>query len=105
MLKKSSNFLPEKLCALTLLEVDFKALHKINFNDRLIPFLEDLSKIPQEIIGEKISQADTHLALSKKLFQKYQTLRNYLLLRHALKLLTNILICILSFSLSTLECN
>ena len=49
------------------LEADFNGLYKINFNSRLIPLLGASSSTPQEIIGRRRSQADTHLALSKKL--------------------------------------
>ena len=67
MLEKSpENFLVEKLTVLLFLEEDFNALHKINFNVRLISSLETSTAIPQEIICDRRSQAATHLALSKK---------------------------------------
>ena len=66
MLEKNPvKFLVEKLWALLLLEADFNALHKINFNDRLMPSLELSSAILHEIIGGRISQATIHLALRK----------------------------------------
>ena len=56
MLEKSpGNLIVEKLRALLLLKADFNGLHKINFNGRLMPCLEDTSSIPQEIIGGRRS--------------------------------------------------
>ena len=60
-----SNFWVEKLRALILLEACFNSLNKINFNSRMIPSLEVSSVIPKEIIGDRRSQAATHLASSK----------------------------------------
>ena len=64
--KPPGNFFVEKLLALLLLETDFNALCKINFNGRLMPTLEISSSIYQEIIGGHRSQAITYLDLSKK---------------------------------------
>ena len=64
--KAPGNVLVGKLRALLLIEADYNALHKINFNGRLILSLEASSDIPQEIIGGRKSQAATHIALSKK---------------------------------------
>ena len=56
MLEKApGNFTVKKLRALLLLEADFNTLHKINFNGRLMRYLEASSTIPQEIIGGRIS--------------------------------------------------
>ena len=67
MLEKApGNFLVGNLHAVLLLEADFNALHKINFNGRLIPSLEISSATTQEIIGGRRSQASVHLDLSKK---------------------------------------
>ena len=41
------NFKVENLRTTLLLEVDFNALHKINFNSRLMPSLEASFFIPQ----------------------------------------------------------
>ena len=57
----------ENLRALLLLEACFNGLHKIDFNSRLMPSLEVSSSVPQEITGCRRLQADTHLALGKKL--------------------------------------
>ena len=65
--KYPGNFTVEKLRAMLFLEEDFNALHKINFNGRLMPSLEALSAFLQETIGGITSQAYAHLALSKKL--------------------------------------
>ena len=66
MLEKApEKCLVEKLRALLLLEVAFNALHKINFNGRLMPNLEISSAIPQEVIEGRRSQAATRLALRK----------------------------------------
>ena len=56
----------EKLRAILLLEADFKPLHKINFDGRLIPPLWSALSILQEIIGGRRLQAAAYLALSKK---------------------------------------
>ena len=46
MLEKApGNLTFEKLRAISLLEGYFKTLHKIIFNDRLMPSIEDLSVI------------------------------------------------------------
>ena len=58
-----------------LLEADFNGLHKINFNGRLMPHLEATSSTPQESIGDRRSQATTHLALSKKLIADVSNIR------------------------------
>ena len=55
-------FLVEKLRALLLLEADANALHKINFNGRLMNALDTSSAIPQEIIRGRRSQDVTRLA-------------------------------------------
>ena len=73
--KYLGNFTVEKLRALLLLEADFNGLHKINFNRRLMPSLEASSSMPQEIIGDRRSQATTHLALSKKLIADISNIR------------------------------
>ena len=68
MLEKSpGNLRVDKLRAILLLEADYNGLHKINFNGRLMPMLEATSSIPHEIIGDRRSQAATHLDLNKKL--------------------------------------
>ena len=57
----------QKLRAILLLEVDFNTMHKIIFNNRLIPNLEAVNAILIEVIGGRQSQATTHLTLDKKL--------------------------------------
>ena len=52
-----------------LLEVDFKTMHKINFNGRVMTSLDASSSIPQEIIGGKRSQKATHLDLINNLIE------------------------------------
>ena len=70
MLKKApGNFLVEKLRVLLLLEAHVNALHKINFNGRLIPSFEDSSAMPQTKLGGRRSKAASHLAISKKLIE------------------------------------
>ena len=86
--KAPRNFLFEKLHALLLLEEHCNALHKSNFNSRVMPSLEASSTTPQKIIGCRKSQADAHLGISKKLFADVLNTKNYLLLRHTLMLLT-----------------
>ena len=49
--KVAGNIDVQKLRAILLLEADFNALHKIIFNNRLIPKLEEAETIPIEIIG------------------------------------------------------
>ena len=49
--KVAGNINVQKLRAILLLEADFNALHKIVFNNRLIPKLEEVDAIPVEIIG------------------------------------------------------
>lgn len=89
MLEKSlSNFLAEKLRAILLLEVDFNALHKINFNSRLMPTLESSSAMTYKIIRGRRSQAATHLALSKNLIADISNTRKYQQLQSVLMLLT-----------------
>ena len=65
--KSSGNFLVEKLRVILLFEADFKTIHKIHFNGRLMPSLDSSANIPCKIIGGIMSQAANHLALSKKL--------------------------------------
>ena len=52
---------------LLLLEAYFNTLHKINFNIRIMPFLEASYSTPQKIIGGRRSQDTSNLVLSKKL--------------------------------------
>ena len=47
----------------------------INFNGRLMPSLEASSSMPQEIIGSRIPQGATNLALSKKLIANISNIR------------------------------
>ena len=49
--KVAGNVNVQKLRAILLLEADFNALHKIIFNNRLIPNLEVANAIPMEVIG------------------------------------------------------
>ena len=65
--KVAGNVNVQKLRAILLLEADFNAMHKIIFNNRLIPELEATDAIPPEVIGGRRTQAATHLALNKKL--------------------------------------
>ena len=68
MLEKAEGIIDvKKLRAILLLEADFNAVHKIIFNNRLIPNLEAINAIPREVIEGRRSQATTHLALDKKL--------------------------------------
>jgi len=73
--KSPGNLRVEKLRAILLLEADYNGLHKINFNGRLMPRLEAMSSILQEIIGGRRSQAATHLALNKKLIADISNIR------------------------------
>jgi len=45
----------QKLQAILLLEVDFNAMDKIMFNNRLIPNIEAMNAIPMEVIGGRRS--------------------------------------------------
>ena len=65
--KNSWKFLILKLRTLLLMEEDCNALHKINFNGRIMPTIETSSAMLQEIIVGRRSHAAMHLALSKKL--------------------------------------
>ena len=61
--KVAGNVNVQKLRAILLLEADFNALHKIIFNNRLIPNLDINNAIPMEAIGSRRAQSATHLAL------------------------------------------
>ena len=65
--KSLGNINIQKLRLILLLEADFNALHKIVFNGRIIPELEEASVIPYEIIGGRRIQSAMHLVLNKKL--------------------------------------
>ena len=73
--KVAGNIDVQKLRAILLLEADFNALHKIVFNNRLIPKLEETETISIEIIGGRRSQAATHLILNKKLIADIANVR------------------------------
>ena len=73
--KVAGNINVQKLRAILLLEADFNALHKIVFNNRLIPKLEEADAIPVKIIGGRRAQAATHLSLSKKLIADIANVR------------------------------
>ena len=73
--KVVSNIDVEKLRAILLLEADFNVLHKIVFNNRLIPKLEETGTISMEIIRGRWSQAATHLVLNKKLIADIANMR------------------------------
>ena len=52
MLEKSAgNVHVQKLRVILLIEVDFNAMHKIIFNNRLIWNIEAVNTIPIEVIG------------------------------------------------------
>ena len=55
----------KNLRAFLLLEVDFNDVHKIRFNGRFMPRLEEENLIPREIIEGRRTQAATHLVLNK----------------------------------------
>ena len=79
MLEKSAGDVNvQKLWAILLLEADFNAMHKIIFNNRLIPSIEAANAIPIEVIGGRRSQAATHLALDKKLIADIANVRKLL---------------------------
>ena len=65
--KVAGNVNVEKLRVILLLKVDFNAMQKIIFNNRLIPELEAEDAIPPEVIGGRRTQVATHLALNKNL--------------------------------------
>ena len=73
--KVAGNINVQKLRAILLLEADFNAMHKIIFNNRLIPSIEAHKAIPMEVIGGRRSQAATHLALNKKLIADTANIR------------------------------
>ena len=73
--KVPGNINVQKLRAILLLEADFNAMHKIIFNNRLIPRIEADNAIPLEVIGGRRSQAATHLALDKKLIADIANVR------------------------------
>ena len=61
--KVVGNVHVQKLWAILLLEADFNAMHKIMFNNRLMPNIEAMNAIPMEVIGGRRSQASTHLLI------------------------------------------
>ena len=63
--KFTGKCLVEKFHGMLLLEACFNAFHKINFNGVLIPSLDASYAITQETIGDRTSQATTHLDLNK----------------------------------------
>ena len=60
------KILVEKLRATLLLEAYFNALHKINFNSRMLLVLESKNLIPSEIKGGRKSPSVLHIAVNKK---------------------------------------
>ena len=64
-ISKSTNV--QKLREILLLEADFNTLHKIVFNSRIIPTLEDAGIIPYEITSGRRIQLAIYLVLNKKL--------------------------------------
>ena len=68
MLEKAlGKILVSKSRAILLLEADFNALHKIIFNGRILPTLENNNLIPAEVLGSRRSQSTIHIVLNKKL--------------------------------------
>ena len=65
--KTAGNILVFKLRAILLLEVDFNALNKIVFNNRILPTLESYNSITYKVIRERRAQSSIHIALNKKL--------------------------------------
>ena len=53
--KVAGNVQVQKLWAILLLEVDFNTMHKIIFNNRLMPNIEAINTIPMEVIGDRWS--------------------------------------------------
>ena len=53
--KVAGNINVQKLRTILLLEADFNAMHKIIFNNRLIPSIEADKAIPMEVIGGRRS--------------------------------------------------
>ena len=53
--KVAGNINVQKLRAILLLEADFNAMHKIIFNNRLMPRIEADNAIPMEVIGGRRS--------------------------------------------------
>jgi len=49
----AGNINVQKLRAILLLEADFNTVHKITFNRRIMPRLEEDNIIPKEIIGSR----------------------------------------------------
>jgi hypothetical protein len=65
----------KKLQAILLLEVDFNTIHKIMFNNRLMPNIEAMNAILMEVIGGRRLYIATHLALDKKLISDIVNMR------------------------------
>ena len=76
--KLISNVGIQKLRATLLLEADFNTLHKIMFNNRLIPTLEVGKAMLIEVKGRRRSKAATHLVLSKTLIANASIVRKLL---------------------------
>ena len=73
--KVAGNVQVQKLQAILLLEADFNAMHKIMFNNRLMPNIEAMNAILMEVIEGRWSQAATHLILDKKLISDIANVR------------------------------
>ena len=68
MLEKSKgNINIEKLRAILLLEADLNALHKIIFNEKVLPTIKRYNQIPKEVIEGRRDQSVHYIALNKKL--------------------------------------
>ena len=73
--KSAGNVNVQKLRAILLLEADFNAMHKIIFNNRLIPSIEASDAISMKVIGGRRSQVPTHLVLDKNLIADIANVR------------------------------
>ena len=67
--KYPCKILVSKLRDILMFETDFNALHKIIFNQCIIPALEQHNNIPMKIVGGCKGQATINVAINKKLIE------------------------------------
>ena len=75
LMKKENSIRVDKLRAILLLEADINAVSKIVFNIKLMPRLESLQLIPNEIIGARRHKSAMHSALNRHFFLDLSKLR------------------------------
>jgi hypothetical protein len=74
--KKPGVIIPDKLCAITLLEADFNSTNKIILGKRMMANAEEHGLVQQEAVGSRKGHSTHEIALNRRLATDISRLQN-----------------------------